>query len=45
MDTGYLSKQAVADLLAVKDGEIDYLKEQLRAVRTELKRIQTNPGR
>lgn len=38
MDTGYISKQAVADLLAVKQGEIDYLKSLIVSLReTETK--------
>jgi len=35
MDAGYFSDTAVRDLLAVKDGEIDFLKRQIEILKAQ----------
>lgn len=45
MDCGYIAKQTHLDILAVKDGELDYLKQQnleLRNANLLLKSIISN---
>ena len=39
MDAGYFSEAAVRDLLAVKNGEIDFLKKQITQLTAECTRL------
>lgn len=36
MESGYLSREAVKDLLAVRDGELDYLRKQVHTLETSI---------
>lgn len=39
MTSGYLSREAVNDLLAIKEGEKDFLRAQIRALEQEVESL------
>jgi hypothetical protein len=39
MTSGYLSREAVNDLLAVKEGEKDYLRQEIQRLQNEVETL------
>lgn len=39
MISGYLSREAVNDIIAVKEGENDYLRQQVTALQSEVESL------